>query len=251
MEEEMKYSFCKKVAAVSLAIAILIVSIVTVSAIDLPVDPFVPDVTNPDVKSGICGVNSELTWSFNTKTGVLIVFGEGAMKNRTAGQTVPWKKYLADIKTVVVLPGVTVVGDYAFNSCTSATAMIYCGTSDQWSSVTKGQNYLPSSVTTVKYHSFVEGECTVCGHVCEHETVNDYVCAACGTVFKKTLLGDVDGDDQITNADVLEIYRYIYNPALYPLDVSVGDVNKDGVVTNEDVLLIFRYIYNPTLYPLE
>ena len=33
-------------------------------------------------------------------------------------------------------------------------------------------------------------------------------------------------------------------------DIILGDVNGDGVVTNADVLIIFRYIYNPELYPL-
>ena len=64
------------------------------------------------------------------------------------------------------------------------------------------------------------------------------------------MLGDVDGDGSVTNADVLEIYRYIYNPALYPLDVETGDVDGDGAVTNSDVLEIYRYIYNPALYPI-
>ena len=64
------------------------------------------------------------------------------------------------------------------------------------------------------------------------------------------LLGDVDGDGNVTNADVLMIYRYIYNAELYPLDVTVGDVDGDGSVTNADVLMIYRYIYNPELYPI-
>ena len=41
------------------------------------------------------------------------------------------------------------------------------------------------------------------------------------------LLGDVDGDGKVTNADVLMIYRYIYNSELYPLPTlcnhSYGD----------------------------
>ena len=31
------------------------------------------------------------------------------------------------------------------------------------------------------------------------------------------ILGDVNGDGEVTNADVLAIYRYIYNPELYPI----------------------------------
>ena len=73
----------------------------------------------------------------------------------------------------------------------------------------------------------------------------------CETVITKSYaLGDVNDDGSVTNADVLMIYRYIYNATLYPLDINVADVNKDGYVTNADVLKIYRYIYNPTLYPL-
>ena len=64
------------------------------------------------------------------------------------------------------------------------------------------------------------------------------------------ILGDVNGDGYISNADVLMIFRYIYNSAMYPLAEVVADVNHDGYVSNADVLCIFRYIYNPTLYPI-
>ena len=64
------------------------------------------------------------------------------------------------------------------------------------------------------------------------------------------LAGDADGDGQITNSDVLAIFRYIYNSELYPLDISLIDVNLDGVINNSDVLGLFRYIYNPERYPV-
>ena len=65
-------------------------------------------------------------------------------------------------------------------------------------------------------------------------------------------MGDTDNDGAVTNSDVLEIYRYIYNSELYPLPINeLADVDGDGKVTNSDVLGIFRYIYNPELYPLE
>jgi hypothetical protein len=65
------------------------------------------------------------------------------------------------------------------------------------------------------------------------------------------ILGDVTQDGEITNADVLQIFRYIYSNELYPLPVfEAADVNFDGDVTNADVLVIFRYIYSPELYPI-
>ena len=35
-----------------------------------------------------------------------------------------------------------------------------------------------------------------------------------------------------------------------PCEMILGDVNGDGEVTNADVLMIYRYIYDPELYPL-
>ena len=66
----------------------------------------------------------------------------------------------------------------------------------------------------------------------------------------QAISGDVDGDGVVTNADVLMIFRYIYNSDIYPLDSEIGDVDNDGLITNADVLMIYRHIYNPTLYPL-
>ncbi len=63
--------------------------------------------------------------------------------------------------------------------------------------------------------------------------------------------GDANGDGKITNADVLEMYRYIYNSTTYPIDYpEIADANFDGDITNADVLVLFRYIYNPRLYPI-
>ena len=64
------------------------------------------------------------------------------------------------------------------------------------------------------------------------------------------IVGDVNGDGYIANADVLIIFRYIYDANKFPLMEKAADVTHDGCVTNADVLKIFRYIYNPELYPI-
>ena len=46
------------------------------------------------------------------------------------------------------------------------------------------------------------------------------------------------------------IYQYIYDPEANGLDVSLADVNKDEKVTNADVLMMLRYIYDPIRYPI-
>ena len=110
--------------------------------------------------------------------------------------------------------------------------------------------------TTFECSHYISDEWTVVVEpTVKTKGIKAHCCTICGAWFDETeidclVLGDVNGDRLITNADVLQIYRYIYNPELYPLNVEVGDVNGDGYVTNADVLAIFRYIYNPGLYPL-
>ena len=87
------------------------------------------------------------------------------------------------------------------------------------------------------------------GHSYEYsEREGRHICTVCRG---RAVHGDVNGDGDVTNSDVLEVFRYIYNPELYPVDYTcIADVNGDGDVTNSDVLEVFRYIYNPDLYPI-
>lgn len=63
--------------------------------------------------------------------------------------------------------------------------------------------------------------------------------------------GDANGDGGITNADVLDIMKFIYDKDTNPLsDPEAADVNKDGKLTNADVLAIYRHIFNPDMYPI-
>lgn len=60
-------------------------------------------------KSGKCGKN--IKWTLNTKTGTLTINGKGAMYNYSK-KPVPW--YEKSIKSVNIKPGVTIIGNYAF-----------------------------------------------------------------------------------------------------------------------------------------
>lgn len=67
------------------------------------------------------------------------------------------------------------------------------------------------------------------------------------------LLGDANGDGQITNADLLIMKRYIFNKNTYPLPcpMNVVDINGDNECTNADILRVCRYIFNKDKYPLK
>lgn len=144
---------------------------------------------------------------------------------------------------------VTNIDKNAFLNCPLST-FIYCGTEEQWEAIEKGDNWNEGFGEEFQFHNYVNGMCTECDIECAHKTAVDNICADCGMKVSTVMLGDVNEDGTVTNADVLVIFRYIYNANVYPLDVAIGDVNRDGVVTNADVLVIYRYIYNPELYPI-
>lgn len=78
-----------------------------------------------DIIGGTCGVegNEEnVKWKFNSATGVLTVFGSGAMADYGVSapmnpSDVPWREYRYQIKSVVIENGITRVGNSAFAQC--------------------------------------------------------------------------------------------------------------------------------------
>ena len=65
--------------------------------------------------TGNCGEN--LTYSFDSETGVLTISGEGSMTDYDYFNDVPWYSYTDDIIAVVVENGVTNIGARAFVDC--------------------------------------------------------------------------------------------------------------------------------------
>lgn len=69
---------------------------------------------------GICGEN--LTWIL-TEDGVLTISGTGEMTDYPNFADVPWNAYREKILSVVMEPGVTSVGRYAFFQCINMTSV--------------------------------------------------------------------------------------------------------------------------------
>ena len=83
----------------------------------LPEDEVIEDVAALEaggVASGTCGEN--LSWIL-TEDGVLRISGNGAMPGYSTSSVAPWYSKRTKITSVVVEPGVTNVGDYAFYAC--------------------------------------------------------------------------------------------------------------------------------------
>ena len=137
----MKTRITALVLAIALICALLPAILLSASAdVILPPDPF-----DDDPVSGICGEN--LTWTLDTKTGVLKITGTGATYNFV---DVPWSanknkittliiddgvtkigrilfQDCINLKDITIGSGVTSIGEYAFENCTSLTSVTIPG----------------------------------------------------------------------------------------------------------------------------
>lgn len=92
------------------------------------------DITVSATVEGECGKN--LFWTLNLESGALEISGTGKMDNYSR-KSAPWAAYASDIQTVVILPGATSVGKFAFAECRSLTEVV-----------------IPQGVTTLENSAF-------------------------------------------------------------------------------------------------
>ena len=71
--------------------------------------------------SGKCGEN--LTWRLDTGTGALTISGTGPM-SAFPDDTIPWKAYSEQIKSITLESGVTSISEHAFKLCINVTSAV-------------------------------------------------------------------------------------------------------------------------------
>lgn len=77
----------------------------------------------------------------------------------------------------------------------------------------------------------------------------DDVYTAVFTAVRKYVVGDVTGDDVITDADALHLLMHTYFPDDYAVNQEC-DYDHDGVVTDADAVYLLMHFYFPDDYPL-
>ncbi len=85
--------------------------------------------------SGSCGDN--VTYTFNSATGVLSISGTGMMTDYQSKSYVPWYSYRSSVRSVIIGSGVTSIGEDAFYDCTALTSVT-----------------IPNSVTSIGFSAF-------------------------------------------------------------------------------------------------
>jgi hypothetical protein len=120
--------------------------------------------------SGKCGDNA--SWSFSN--GTLTIIGSGEMKDFTDLYSAPWADLKEDIAKVIVQPGITRIGDFAFSGCHHLRSVSFpdslCEFGGYAFSHTGLQSIsIPKGVTQVSYGLFCE--CSSLEEVIFHDQV--------------------------------------------------------------------------------
>ncbi len=85
---------------------------------DFNITPGIDNITTID--GGICG--NDIRWILSD-SGILTIYGSGAMMNWSIGSYAPWDIYQSSIKRVNIESGVTSIGDDAFSYCSRLTSI--------------------------------------------------------------------------------------------------------------------------------
>ena len=111
-----------------------------------------------------------------------------------------------------------------------------------------------NSVISALGHKY--GEITVIEPEYNQDGYSTHTCTVCGHEekfdFKPALtyiLGDINGDETINDADAVYLLMHTFFPEDYPIN-QVGDFNGDNSVTDADAVYLLMYTFFPEDYPI-
>ena len=107
-------------------------------------------------------IHADVTWNLSDD-GTLTISGTGKMQNYDLNwKTVPWYSQQKQIKKVVIEDGVTTIGSYAFDHCSSLTSVTipnsvtWIGEHAFWECNNLTSITIPNSVTTIGNSAFLQ-----------------------------------------------------------------------------------------------
>lgn len=179
-----------------------VLSILTALALTLglctPLGGLMPEAKAAEIASGTCGAG--LAWTLDGE-GTLVISGTGAMEDFEIDMSSrPWGRYLRQIETIVIQPGVTSIGDYAFFIVTNLDNNYVKSVS------------IPSTVTRIGDWAFGN-----CGGL-EQITISDNVTEVGEHAFEDTGLRSVTIGSGIT-----ELPKSIFSGCNYLTDVILSE----------------------------
>ncbi len=163
--------------------------------------------------------------------------GTGEMTDYTLDMTdytldVPWYSYAYDITNIVIEPGVTYIGDFAFFFCFGLTSVTVMSSEP----VAMGSLAFSDSYNATLYVPKGSKEA--------------YAAADYWNEFKEIVeigtgdqtLGDANNDKAVDVADVVAIVNYILGEPDAGFNEAAADVNGDGKIDVDDVVAVVNII---------
>ncbi len=152
--------------------------------------------------SGACGAEGDnVTWSFDTDTGVLTISGEGDMKNYNS--SAHWTERPYEIKKVNIEKGVTSIGDSAFYNCsrlesiTIPDSVTSIGTSAFYGCKSLTSVTIPDSVTSIGSSAFLD-----CSSLTSVTIPDSVTSIGRGAFFECSSLTSITIPDSVTSIGV-------------------------------------------------
>ncbi len=128
-------------------------------------------------ESGTCGDN--LTWTYYESTHSLVITGSGDMydydANYNSYYAAPWYKYRNDIESVILLKGITSIGEDAFYGCSGLTSVTIpnnvtsIGDEAFYNCSSLTSVTIPNRVTSIGYRAFRECKSLNAVHITDLE----------------------------------------------------------------------------------
>jgi hypothetical protein len=130
--------------------------------------------------------------------------------------------YCNSLLSIVMPNTIQSIGSHAFYMCNSLEIIYYKGSYEQWNNI----NIDHSSYSSLSNdNQSIDNAKKIFNYAQELET----------------LLGDINGDGEINNKDVVTLFRYVSGGDKAE-DESIYDYNKDDNVDNKDVVFLFRAV---------
>lgn len=63
------------------------------------------------------------------------------------------------------------------------------------------------------------------------------------------VIGDLDGDEAVTDADAVYLLYYTFFPDMYPVNQDC-DFDSDGEITDRDAIYLLYHTFFPDMYPI-